>query len=283
MDNKNNTIGFHVCKIYCKRKTATIEEHIGCAMRQFDLPNLKTAQIFVATPGGWHFSVKEDQIDSLKAFIKRTGMRVYAHARYLDNVFSSTLRPSTLGFVRKELKICAETGIEGFVVHLYKYPPHTVVEALKKLDPPKDVKIMLETPATKPSNALYNTPEQLCAVYNLTHKNNINTGICVDTCHIFATGQHIDELNIMKDFFETLIKCVPPKDILIHLNDSAENVGSGRDRHASVGNGLIWGKDKTSLKWLLEFIKKYKISTVLERNEGNGNLKEDFKMIDKLL
>ena len=279
----NSTIGPHIQKIYATPKTANIECHIQMFMRKYNFPNLHTAQIFVAVPTNFQFTVKGDQIDSLKEFIKRTGIHIYAHARYLDNLFSAAVRPSTLGFIRKELKICCEADIKGFIVHLYKYPPETVVEALKTLDPPKNPIIMLETPAIKPDNAIYNTPQSLCNIYQLTHDVNLNTGICVDTCHIYASGAHIDELDVMKSFFEPLIKCIPPQNLLIHLNDSMENVGSGRDRHASLGKGLIWGKDKRSLKWLLNFIHKYKIDAILERNEGNGNLQDDFDTIDSLL
>ena len=278
-----NNIGFHVSKIYCKKKDARIEEHIEQAEKKFDLRNLKTVQIFVATPTAFRFSVSgEEQEKSLKEFIRRTGIRIYAHARYIDNIFSTEVKNTTLGFVRKELKICSEVGIKGFVVHLYRYPSNCVIESLKTLKPPNDVKIMLETPAISPDKAIYNSAQALTELWNATKNAKLNCGICIDTCHIYASGLNIGETEVLKEFFSALIKYIPSTDILIHLNDSSTSVGSGRDRHASLGKGLIWNKNQNSLKWLLEFIEKYKIDTVLERNEGNGNLNDDISVINSL-
>ena len=185
-----STIGAHVTKDYCKAGS-TIEMNIQQFMRKFKIPDLHAVQIFVATPTAWKFSVKEDQTASLKQFAETSGINIWVHARYVDNIFSSAVKDSTLGFVRKELKICSEIGAKGFVVHLYKYPPECVVESLKTLKPLKDVKIMLETPAINPANAIYNSAAELINVWNLTKKAGINVGICIDTCHIYATGLNI--------------------------------------------------------------------------------------------
>ena len=278
----DSTIGIHVTRQWCK-SGSTIEQNIQEAEKKLDIRGMKCCQIFVATPQGWHFSISSDaQEKSLKTFIERTGMHIYSHARYIDNLFSSTVKPGTLGFIKKELKICQNVGIIGFVVHLYRYPPHCVVENIEKLDPPKDVKIMLETPAINPSKAIYNSADALIELYGMTKKAKLNCGICIDTCHIFVSGENITEVLVMSEFFNQIIKGIPPEDILIHLNDSAAGLGTGRDRHATLGDGLIWGKNQDSLKWLLEFIKKYKIDTVLERSDKNGDLERDIKMIDKL-
>ena len=140
----------------------------------------------------------------------------------------------------------------------------------------------METPAISPSKAIYNTPQALIQLWVDTKKANINTGICVDTCHIYSSGENIGDINNMKTFFNELIKCIPSEDLLIHLNDSSEPLGSGRDRHASLGKGLIWGTNTDSLKWLLQFIKKHKIDSILERNEKNGSISADYQLIKDL-
>ena len=289
-----DTIGAHITKSYCK-SGATIEQNIQEFMRKFNLPNLHSVQIFIATPQAYKFSLKEEDILSFLNFIQIHKINVWVHCRYLDNLFSSNVKASTLGFIRKELSLCFEIGASGFVVHLYKYSPECVIESLKNLfnksdfktvqdyKDSKKVKIMLETPAINPANALYNSARELINIYKLTKKNKLNCGICIDTCHIYATGLNVTDINTLKEFFCDIIKVIPSNDLLIHLNDSAAPLGSGRDRHASLGEGLIWKDNNESLKWLLSFINKYKIDAVLERNEGNGNLCKDFEIIRKLI
>ena len=58
------------------------------------------------------------------------------------------------------------------------------------------------------------------------------TFVCLDTCHVFASGfMPMDSINIL------LSKKVPIH--LIHFNDSKCPFGSKKDRHAPVGSGLI--------------------------------------------
>ena len=153
-------IGFHVCKTYCKNKNSTIEQNIQEAIKQLDVYDTKTFQIFVAIPTGWHFTIKDDQIDSLKEFIKTHGIHLYAHARYVDNLFSSAVKSSTLGFIKKELILCCKIGIRGFIVHLYRYPPTQVIESLKVLNPPPEVKIFWKL-------LLYHHPKQYIILHKL--------------------------------------------------------------------------------------------------------------------
>ena len=244
----------------------------------------KCFQIFVAGPTSWNWSVKQDQIPSLREFVERSGINLYVHCRYTDNLFSSAVKPQTQAFIKKELKLCSEIGARGFVVHLYKYGVKQVVDSLKALDLPEgSTKIMLENPAINPMHALYNDPKTLYGVYQAAKDAGINVGVCVDTCHTFSSGVHFSKLDEMKEFFTDLIKFIPAEDLLIHLNDSKAGVGTGIDRHATLGCGKIWDKDKTSLKWLLDFIQQYKICTVLERNEKNGSIEEDLKVIRELI
>ena len=271
-------IGLHVSRDYVRK--GTIEQNIEAAKKEFHLKNLKVVQIFLGSPRTFKISLTELDEKSLKIFIQQNKMKVYAHAPYPLAIFSQTVKPSTLGFAKHLFNVADRAGLEGVVLHLYKYPSNIVIDTLKELQLNKNVKIMLETPATSPMHAVYNTPEALYEVYKKAKEAGINNvGICVDTCHIYVSGLDITEPYIMKDYMEKLVKFIPSEDLLIHLNDSGANLGSGKDRHASVGYGHIWGKSTKSLKILLDFITRYKILTILERNEGNGSLKDDYTVI----
>ena len=86
----------------------------------------------------------------------------------------------------------------------------------------------------------------------------------------------------MKLFFEEYKKYVGDiKTIeLIHLNDSKDVLGSKKDRHYEIGKGYIFKNNKESLKYLLEFSKKYKIPMCLETK---SDYKKEFKLIKKVL
>lgn len=276
-------IGVHVTKKYNSKQKLTMEQSIESTKKELNFPQMRVCQIFVAEPSGYHYLIKKDQEDSFSTFIKRSGMIVLAHGRYLDTPFSSNVTQSTLTYIRNEVSLCNRLGIKGFIIHLYRYPASLVIDILKKLDLDPNVQIILETPAISPDKAIYNSPLALYHLYHATKQAKLNCGICIDTCHIYSAGLNITDLKIMKDFFTEIIKLIPSKDIVIHLNDSAAVLGSGIDRHASLGEGKIWEKHTTSLTWLLQFIKKYKIITILERSNKNGSLKLDLSVIKELL
>lgn len=273
-------IGFHVNRSYVKK--GTIEQNIEVAKRKLGLKQLKVVQIFLGSPRTFGISLNTETEKSLKIFGQHHGMKIYAHAPYPMVIFSSAVKASTLSFTKHFFNVAARAGIYGIVIHFYKYPRNTVVDTLKKLELNPAVKVMLETPAISPMHALYNTPKELYEVYKEAKEAGINVGICVDTCHIYVTGADIADPEVMTNYMAELVKFIPPSDLLIHLNDSASMLGSGKDHHASLGKGYIWGKSKESLVILLDFIQRYKISTILERNEGNGSLEDDYKTIEEL-
>ena len=57
-------------------------------------------------------------------------------------------------------------------------------------------------------------------------------GFCLDTCHAFAAG--LDLSTLVDD-----VRAVTGRIDLVHLNDSQRPAGSGGDRHATLGAGLI--------------------------------------------
>ena len=73
--------------------------------------------------------------------------------------------------------------------------------------------------------------------YIMDNINVNNVGICLDTCHINDAGYDISKFDEFLDLFDknigiNKIKCV-------HLNDSLNNIGAHKDRHANIGYGTI--------------------------------------------
>ena len=63
-------------------------------------------------------------------------------------------------------------------------------------------------------------------------------GICLDTCHVFAAGYDIvNKLDDVLNEFDRVIGLAKLK--AVHLNDSMTPLGSKKDRHALIGEGLI--------------------------------------------
>jgi deoxyribonuclease-4 len=65
-------------------------------------------------------------------------------------------------------------------------------------------------------------------------------GLCIDSCHLHATGYDVRTREGMKDLADEIDAKVGLKQLkLLHVNDSRDARGSNRDRHAPIGKGEI--------------------------------------------
>ena len=63
-------------------------------------------------------------------------------------------------------------------------------------------------------------------------------GVCLDTCHVFAAGYDVkNDLDGVLEQFDRIVGLHWLR--ALHLNDSLFDLGSGKDRHARIGEGFI--------------------------------------------
>lgn len=65
-------------------------------------------------------------------------------------------------------------------------------------------------------------------------------GICLDSCHWWASGVDVSDRSALDAEIASLDDAIGPERLrAIHLNDSKTPLGSNRDRHDNIGEGLI--------------------------------------------
>jgi deoxyribonuclease IV len=68
-------------------------------------------------------------------------------------------------------------------------------------------------------------------------------GLCIDSCHLFATGYDIRTPEGVSDLADEIDAKVGLKQLkLLHVNDAKDALGSNRDRHEAIGKGEIGRK-----------------------------------------
>ena len=136
--------------------------------------------------------------------------------------------------------------------------------ALDEVEPP--LTLLLENTAGQGS----------CLGYRFEHLagilegigNSRRTGVCLDTCHLFAAGYDIRTeegyANTIREF-DRLIGFGKIK--AFHVNDSKKELGSRVDRHAHIGQGCI-GLD--AFRFLLNDRRFLRVPKILETPKGPG-------------
>ena len=88
------------------------------------------------------------------------------------------------------------------------------------------------------------------------------SGICLDTCHAFSAGYNIPTargVEVLSNEMDLHFERNSVK--LLHVNDAKGSLGSGLDRHAHIGEGLIGSK---GIKNILQHPRFDEIPIILE-------------------
>jgi deoxyribonuclease IV len=249
-----------------------------------------TIQIFLKNSNQWRAKpLTEEDGELYRAARRRTGIEpVVAHSSYLINLASPDLAlyEQSIAALAEEMKRANFLGVRYVVLHPGAHVGtgerpgiERVSRALNRLldsvEPP--VEVLLENTAGQGST-LGHSFEQLSLILEKT-VHTARTGVCLDTCHLFAAGH---DISTEAGYLATMRRC----DGLIglehvrafHVNDSKRDLGSHVDRHAHIGKGLI---GLQAFKCLINDPRFRHIPKILETPKGK-DLKEDRMNLRKL-
>ncbi len=211
----------------------------------------ETIQFFLSSPRSWRWKERTEEEKRLfKEKRKKTGISpVVVHASYLFNLASSdkSLRNKSIKGVINELKLCEELGIDYYVIHAGKAKGQdektaleNIIKSLKEVFSEVELKntvFLFETLAGQKGEIGKTTEEIVMLMEPFSDK---NTGVCLDTCHIFSAGYKINEEEGFLSYKEELKEKIGFEYIhVIHCNDSKTPFNSHRDRHEHIGEGYI--------------------------------------------
>lgn len=211
-----------------------------------------TLQFFARNPRGAKARALDER--DLKAFASlfgEGGLRcVVAHAPYTMNACSSDghLRELAAEMMAGDLKV-----MEYFPGNFYNFHPGShvgqgaatavvqIADVLNKvLYPEMRTMVLLETMAGK-GTEIGRSFEELREIMNRVELSE-KVGVCMDSCHMWDAGYDIaEDLDGVLKEFDSVIGLEKLK--AFHLNDSLNDRGSHKDRHALLGEGKIGMED----------------------------------------
>jgi len=222
-----------------------------------------TLQFFTGNPrGGKAAELNYDDVGALSKLMRENNFGdILAHAPYTMNMASH--KPQTWEFAKETMRRDL-SRLERLPCRLYNFHPgsHTgkgveygikrIADGLNEiLTGNESTVLLLETMAGK-GTEIGKSFEELRAIIDGV-KYNENLGVCMDTCHIFDGGY--DLTNNLDDILEIFDRTIGMERLhAVHLNDSKNLCGSGKDRHACLGEGKI------GMKALLAFAGHTEIS-----------------------
>lgn len=209
-----------------------------------------TFMIYTGAPQNTRRKPIEDQyIEEGKALMDKHGMQdIIVHAPYIINLgsYKEDTFELAVRFLQEEIRRTHYLGVKNIVLHPGAYTEKDAAYGLARIaeglnevlagTADTDVKIALETMAGK-GTELGRSFEELAQIIDKVGQND-RLSICFDTCHVHDAGYDIvDNLDAVLEEFDRLVGL--ERIAVVHLNDSKNHRGAGKDRHAPVGAGLI--------------------------------------------
>ena len=197
----------------------------------------EVVQMFLADPQGW----KKPPTHAQARELREGPLTVVVHAPYVVNLASANnrVRIPSRKLVAQHAAGAAEVGAIGLVVHgghvTAQDDPADGIENWRKFlarqaaEGGFGVPVLIENTAGG-DFAMARRFDALARLWDAVAE--FDVGFCLDTCHAYAAGEELGDA-------VDRIKAITGRIDLVHLNDSRDEFGSARDRHANVGDGTI--------------------------------------------
>lgn len=210
-----------------------------------------TFQIFTRNPRSWRSSpLKEEEAHAFGEKARKSKYTtLVAHMPYLPNIASPSEETykRSLETLAAELERCGQLGIPYLVTHLgshlgsgleagIKRVVQGCREVLRKYEG-QTVLLLENTAGTKNSvGPLFENMQTILDGIGEERR----VGVCLDTCHAFASGYDLREISKVEDVVKTFDGLIGVERLkVIHINDSKGVLGSHIDRHEHIGMGEI--------------------------------------------
>lgn len=207
-----------------------------------------TFAFFTRNPrGGKAKEIDEKDVEKFLNFAKEHEFgKIVAHAPYTMNLCAA--KEDVRSF-SKEMLLDDLKRMEYTPYNYYNFHPGShvgqgaekgialIAEALNEaLKPEQTTTVLLETMAGK-GTEVGRTFEELREILDRVELND-KMGVCLDICHVWDGGYDIvNDLDGVLNEFDRVIGLDRLK--AVHFNDSMNDCGSHKDRHAKIGEGKI--------------------------------------------
>jgi deoxyribonuclease IV len=201
-------------------------------------------QFFLGDPQGWAApKFPGGDAAALRAALADAGVGAYVHAPYRINVASTNnrIRIPSRKLLGQYLEGAAQIGARGVIVHGGNVTAdvdaaegyENWAKAVARIDRP--VPMLIENTAGGGGQAMARGLDGVARLWEAiggAGQDRGEVGFCLDTCHAYASGE---ELSGIAD----RVKAITGRIDLVHCNNSRDEFGSGRDRHAGMTQGTI--------------------------------------------
>ena len=210
----------------------------------------EVVQLFVQSPRTWRFPAHDSAV--LEAFRSRraqAGVPVLVHALYLVNLAGpdEAIYSKSVDTMRATVDTACAIDAEAVVFHVgshlgagFETGLGRVVPALEQvLDRCNERTWLLMENSAGAGGTIGRSIDELAAIFDALGRHE-RLGVCLDSCHLFVSGVDVTDPSTWNALLEDLDSRIGLDRLrALHANDAKAPLGSNRDRHDNIDEGLI--------------------------------------------
>jgi deoxyribonuclease-4 len=211
----------------------------------------ESLQVFTQSPRTWrptnHDPASFDRFRERRVEVGLAG--VLCHALYLCNFAApdDAVYEKSVAALRNTMQIACAIGADGVVFHVgshlgsgFEAGLERVVPAMEQvLDLCSDETWLLMENSAGTGGTIGRSIEELATLYERLDRHP-RLGVCLDSCHLYASGVDVTDPVLLDALLDELDSSIGLDRLrALHVNDSEAPLGSNRDRHANILEGLL--------------------------------------------
>jgi len=207
-------------------------------------------QLFLQSPRTWRFP--EHDPDDLARFRERrteTGLAAVVHALYLVNLATpdDAMYEKSVATMRSTVDAACAIDADAVIFHVgshlgagFDAGLERVVPALAQvLDRCSETTWLLMENTAGAGGTIGRSLDELAVIFETLGRHE-RLGVCLDSCHLYASGVDVTDSKALDALLAELDERIGLDRLrALHANDSKAPLGSNRDRHDNIGDGLI--------------------------------------------
>ena len=224
---------------------------IHTAIDRAEAIGAESVQVFTQSPRTWRQTNHDPAtFERFRERREETGIQgVLCHALYLCNFAAPNdeVYEKSVAALRSTMEIACAIGADGVVLHVGSHLGAGLDKGLERVVPALEQTLALSNDTTwlllensaGAGGTIGRSIGELATIFDRLD-GHPRLGICLDSCHLYVSGVDVTNRAVLDACLDEVDSTIGLDRLrALHVNDSATPLGSNRDRHANIGEGLL--------------------------------------------
>jgi deoxyribonuclease-4 len=224
---------------------------IHTAVDRAEAIGAEAIQVFTQSPRMWRpTNHPEENLERFKQRAAEVGLNgVVCHALYLVNLSApdDTIYQKSVAALKSSVDVACKIDADAVIFHVGSHLGAGFDKGLERVVPAlleclqscsEKTWLLIENTAGA-GGTIGRSVEELATIVDRLDRHE-RIGICLDSCHLYASGYDVTDRAALDELLDQVDREIGLDRLrALHVNDSKMALGSNRDRHANIGEGLM--------------------------------------------